>query len=192
MRDSALSSYQNAPIISIPIKAIGEISNPDPKGFEKSNHRNKDAEKNLYNNMFEVKLKYKYEDLYRFREIDKISNSSVGSSPSRSMISNKSPLGSVRTSAQRISKLRNSANMLPLAQKLSGLNSAGNSRNTSRNVTNTYNNYEVVVEGHLMPKYTQVRPGSSQAIVSRFTSQGSKKGTTLKTIDSIKKLKPKK
>ena len=51
--------------------------------------------------MFEVKLKYKYEDLYRFREIDKISNSSVGSSPNISRISNKSPLGSVRTSAIR-------------------------------------------------------------------------------------------
>ena len=87
--------------------------------------------------MFEVKLKFKYEDLYRFREIDKISNSSVGSSPSRSMISNRSLTGSIRNSDKRKSLLRNSSNLLPLAKKLSGLNSAGNSRNTSKKMAGT-------------------------------------------------------
>ena len=116
--------------------------------------------------MFEVRLKYKYEDIYRFREIDKISNSSVENSPNVSKISSKSPLGSVRTSAVRNSRVRtsgvrtsgvktSSANLLPLAKKLTGLNSAGNSRNTShRGNTDTNEQYKVIVPGHLMPKYS--------------------------------------
>jgi hypothetical protein len=125
--------------------------------------------------MFEVKLKYKYEDLYRFREIDKVTSSSVYSSPRVSI-----------SSPHRVS-----TNLLPLAKKLTGLNSPGNSRNDHHKtvVRTTYGQSrktsQEVVPGHLMPK---VRPGSSQAAVNRFV-RNSPIGNKLKTIDDIKKKK---
>jgi hypothetical protein len=172
------------PLVSVPISAIKDVCEPNLATIEKSNHRNKDAEKHLHKHLFEVRLRYKFEDIYRYRELDQVSRESLNSSVNQSKISSRSLLSSVRTSRVNLKSLKSSANrgrksdnlFLPLAQKLNRLDSPGNSRNSNQHSKiktigspeNHRNSSTYIVPGHLMPKYEKTRPGSSQAMVDRF------------------------
>ena len=49
--------YFNGPLMSVPIDAIEKVFKPDTKSYEIQNNRSKNDQMNLYENMFEVKLK---------------------------------------------------------------------------------------------------------------------------------------
>ena len=74
------------PLVSIPTSAILKAIKLKAKDFEQTNNRNKMQDKDLYNNMFEIKLKCEYDELQNYRydmraNIDTITQYSKRCSP---------------------------------------------------------------------------------------------------------------
>ena len=74
-----------SPLVSVPLETIEKAVKVELSEVEVQNNRNLRAHKHLYENLFEVKLKYSYEDVYKFRELDKVSARSFGRSGSPSL-----------------------------------------------------------------------------------------------------------
>lgn len=76
--------------MSVPFAAIQKVVKIKPATFEKQRNRNFIREKPLYDNMFEIKLKCPFEDIWRYRNEERrqvlFARSDVKSSrsPSRS------------------------------------------------------------------------------------------------------------
>lgn len=65
-------THRNGPLVSIPYSAISKVVKVSPTEFEVPKNRNELRQKELFAQMFEIKLQCEYEDIYLYREVEKV------------------------------------------------------------------------------------------------------------------------
>lgn len=61
------------PIVSIPLSAISQVIKLRKDEFEVPKNRNAQQQRLLFTQLFEIKLKFEYEQIYKYRMVDKAS-----------------------------------------------------------------------------------------------------------------------